>query len=183
MTRERTSNGTVPVSIFAFSFLRADRIVKSQNYPWEQLNQHPLCIFWPFRKSSLNLIKDYDLQELQCFDVPERGWNCTAQRILLKLQPLKTRQIAQRFRYRPCQVVPIQPPEGDRHIYQFRKQSEKNRRSWVQSMMLAVVPTSYAVLTGTWGSSVLPDLEPDSLIGLRSPNPCKKQYTATWASI
>lgn len=59
---------------------------------------------------------DYNLQELQCFDVPERGWDCTAQRILLKLQPLKTRQIAQRFRYRPCQVVPIQTPEEDRYI-------------------------------------------------------------------
>jgi hypothetical protein len=45
--------------------------------------------------------------------------------------------------------------------------------------MLAVVATSYAILTGTGGSSVLPDLGPDSLIGLRSPNLCKKQYTAT----
>jgi len=50
-------------------------------------------------------------------------------------------------------------------------------------MMLAVVPTSYAVLTGTGDSSVLPDLEPEGLRCLRSPNPCTKQYTATWASI
>jgi len=44
--------------------------------------------------------------------------------------------------------------------------------------MLAVVATSYSILTGTGGSSVLPDLELEALRCLRSPNPCKKQEEA-----
>jgi len=44
--------------------------------------------------------------------------------------------------------------------------------------MLAVVATSYSILTGTGGSAVLPDLESEALRCLRSPNPCKKQEEA-----
>jgi hypothetical protein len=41
-------------------------------------------------------------------------------------------------------------------------------------MLAVIIAKSYAVLTGTGGSSVLPDLESEGLRCVRSPNPCKK---------
>lgn len=129
MTRERTSNGTVPVSIFAFNFLCVDTRVKSQKPRTPTMNSLTIQKF-----ISESRFKDYDIQELQCFDVPERGWDCTAQRIPLKLQPLKARQIAQRFRYGPCQIVPIQHPEVDRHILTVSENRQRNKLAFLSAI-------------------------------------------------
>ena len=107
MARERTSNGTVPVSMFSFNFLcKEESKVKTAL----KNNKHYSCVLLDYSTNRLRF-RNYDIQEPQCFEVAKRGWNRAAECILFKFQFLKARQIAQWWRYRPCQVVLVQPPE------------------------------------------------------------------------
>jgi len=85
MARERTSNGTVPVSIFSFNFLCKD---ESKVKTALKNNKHHSCVLLDYSTNCLRF-RNYDIQEPQCFEVAKRGWNKAAECILLKFQFLK----------------------------------------------------------------------------------------------
>ena len=89
--------------------LPVQRRVKNSKLP-KRIISITRVYFWTIQKI-VCAFRNYDIQEPQCFEVAKRGWNRAAECILFKFQFLKARQIAQWWRYRPCQVVLVQPPE------------------------------------------------------------------------
>jgi hypothetical protein len=84
MARERTSNGTVPVSIFSFNLLCKEESKVKTALKNNNITRVYFCEF-----------RNYDIQEPQCFEIAKRGWNRATECILFKFQFLKARQTAQ----------------------------------------------------------------------------------------
>jgi len=108
-------SGIDPVSLFLHNLLKERRTLAHFSV---QKNSQNLRRSFFLQHMNIFLGKPH-VQVSQCADGAKCSRYGSSEMVTIKIQDDKIRQIAQRFRYRPCQLVLIQPPEGEKDIGTF----------------------------------------------------------------